>query len=122
MDTVVGPEPLRSGKRVLDMEYDQKVWAAAALLLKRHGVEAPAVAKQWSGDLAKRDDPEAAAKCLEIADAASELLTKRAVSGAREPTLTEILSGAVTGAVMRADQVHRRDVERVMKKAKQRRK
>jgi hypothetical protein len=105
------------------MEHDQKVWAAAALLLKRHGMEAPAVAKQWSEDLAKRDDPDAAAKCLEIADAANEILTEGiTASAAREPALTDILGGAVTAAVMRADQVRRRDVERLMKKAKQRRK
>jgi hypothetical protein len=40
----------------------------------------------------------------------------------REPPLRDILSGVVTGAMMRADHVQRRDVEKLMKKAKRRRK
>ncbi len=54
--------------------------------------------------------------CLEIADAAEKLL-----AGGQEPTLDDVLSGAVTGEMMRADQVERRDVEHLMKKAKRRR-
>jgi hypothetical protein len=105
------------------MEHDEKVRAAAALLLKRHGKKASEVAKQWSEALATRDDPEAAARCLEIADAANEILTEGlTASAARAPTLTHILSGAVTEAMMRADHVQRHDVERLMKKTKRRQK
>lgn len=56
--------------------------------------------------------------CLEIVDAAEKLLSARA---AQEPTLADVLSGAVTGQMMRADQVERRDVEHLMKKARRRR-
>ena len=103
------------------MEHAHKVLAAAALLVKRHSEKAPEVARRWSRDLTERNDPEAAAVCLEIAEAASELLTK-GTSGVREPPLRDILSGVVTGAMMRADHVQRRDVEKIMKKAKRRRK
>jgi hypothetical protein len=90
---------------------------------ERHGPKAPDVAEGWSRDLTECKDPEAAAVCLEIAEAASELPTERTTaSGAREPALTEILSGAVTGAMVRADRVKRRDVEKLMKKTKRRRK
>jgi hypothetical protein len=75
------------------MEHDQKVWAAAAILLKRHGHEAPAVAKQWSTAFIEREDPDAAAKCLEIADAANEILSEGISRGAaREPALSEVVS------------------------------
>ena len=71
----------------------------------------------------EREDPEAAAKCLEIADAANEILAKGITpAAAQEPALADILSGAVTGEVMRADGVQRRDVERLMTKTKRRRK
>jgi len=104
------------------MEHDQKVWAAAALLLERHGEKAPEAARLWSRELALREDPEAAAVCLEVASAAKELLTEGSTaSAAREPALTDILSGAVTGQMMRADRVKRRDVEQIMKKTKRRR-
>jgi hypothetical protein len=106
-------------ERGLCMGRVQKVRAAAALLVKRHGQQAPEVARHWSRDLTERKDPEAAAVCLEIAEAASELLAK-GTKGVRESTLTHILSGAVTGAMMGADHVQRRDVERLMKKAKRR--
>jgi hypothetical protein len=105
------------------MKHDQKVWAAAAILLKRHGQTAPEVARQWSRDFTAREDPEAAAMSIEIADAANEILTQGITPGAaREPALTDILSGAVTGEMMRADRVKRRDVERLMTKTKRRRK
>jgi len=103
------------------MDHAKKVLAAAALLVKRHSQKAPEVARQWSRDLTERKDPEAAAVCLEIADAATELLAKGAASGVREPALSDILSGAVTRQVMRADHVKPSDVERLMTKAKRRR-
>jgi hypothetical protein len=97
------------------------VWGAAALLLKRHGQKAPEVAMKWSKDFTVRKDLEAAALCAEIADAASEIQTEAITpAAAREPALTEILSGAVTGEVMRADRVERRDVEKLMKETKRR--
>jgi hypothetical protein len=104
-------------------EHEQKIWAAAAILLKRHGQKAPEVARQWSRDFTAREDPEAASMSVEIADAANEILTEGITpSSAREPALTDILSGAVTGEMMRADRVERRDVERLMTKTKRRRK
>jgi len=103
------------------MEHAQKVRAAAALLVKRHSQKAPEVAREWSRDLTERNDPEAAAVCLAIAESASKLLAK-GTSGPREPALKDILSGVVTEAMMRADHVQRRDVEKIMKKAKRRRK
>jgi hypothetical protein len=100
------------------MEHYEKVLAAAALLVKRHGQKAPEIARQWARELTKRRDAEAADVCLQIANAANELLTD---SAAREPALADVLSGAVTGQMMRADQVERRDVEKLMKNAKRRR-
>jgi hypothetical protein len=68
-----------------------------------------------------RKDAEAAAVCLEIADAARELLTTITTARAMpEPALADILSGAVTGEMMRADLVERRHVEQLMKNAKRR--
>jgi hypothetical protein len=102
----------------LYMEHDQKVWSTAALLLERYGQNASEVARGWSRDLTERQEPEAAARCLEIVDATNKLLTASAV---REPKLADVMSGAVTGQMMRADRVERRDVERLMKRAKRRR-
>jgi hypothetical protein len=59
------------------MEHDGAVWVAAAEFVKRHGVEAPQLAQEWSHALADRDETEAASMCLEIAEAASELLRQR---------------------------------------------
>src|SRR5690242_18738235 len=101
------------------MDHDLKAWATAALLLERYGLNAPAVARKWSRELARRHEPEAAARCLEIADAAQTLLV---ASVAHEPALTDVLSGAVTGQMMRADRVKRRDVEKLMKNVNSRRK
>jgi hypothetical protein len=100
------------------MEHHQKVLSAAALLVNRHGTQAPEIARKWAKDLTKRRDPEAAEICLEIADAAKKLLT---ASATKEPALVDVLSGAVTGQMMSADRVERRDVEKLMKNAKRRR-
>jgi hypothetical protein len=100
------------------VEHHEKVLGAAALLVKRHGKKAPEVARQRAKELTKRRDTQAADVCLQIAGAANELLTD---SAARDPALADVLSGAVTGQMMRADQVERRDVEKLMKNAKRRR-
>jgi hypothetical protein len=100
------------------MEHDQKVWATATLLLERYGQNAPEVAWGWSRELTERKEPDAAVRCLKIVDAARKLLTANA---AREPKLVDLLSGAVTGQMMRADRVEQRDVEKLMKNAKIRR-
>jgi hypothetical protein len=63
------------------MKHDQKVRDAATLLLRRHGEKAPEVARRWSQALIEREDPEAAAVCLEP-EAANELL------GAQKPHLS----------------------------------
>jgi hypothetical protein len=99
------------------MEHDEKIWATAGLLLERYGRKAPHVARGWSKDLAKRHEAAAAARCLEIVDAAKKLV---ALSAAREPRLAEVMSGAVTGQMMRADRVERGEVERLMNKVKRR--
>jgi hypothetical protein len=100
------------------MKHDVKVSTAAALLVERDGQAAPAVARQRARELKERRDPEAAAMWLEIAEATKKLLAARA---AQEPTLADVLNGAVTGQMMRADRVERRDVEHLVKKAKRRR-
>jgi hypothetical protein len=100
------------------MEHHQKVLSAAALVVNRHGPEAPEIARKWAKDLANRRDPEAAGICLEIADAAEKLLTANAT---KEPALVDVLSGVVTGQMMSADRVERRDVEKLMRNAKRRR-
>ena len=88
------------------------------LLLDRHGQKAPEVARHWARELTKRRDPEAAEACMQIADVANKLLTD---SAANEPALNDVLSGAVTGQMMRADRVERHDVEKLMTNAKRRR-
>ena len=60
-----GREPTRRIDRGVHMDHEQKVRAAAALLVKRHGQKAPEVAQRWSRELMERKDPEAAAVCLE---------------------------------------------------------
>jgi hypothetical protein len=111
-----GLEPMPRSDRCAVME--DKILAAAALLLERHGQKAPDVALHWATELTKRQDAETAEVCLHVADAASKLLI---ASGAKEPTLADVLSGVVTGQMMRADRVERRDVEKLMKNAKSRR-
>ena len=59
------------------MEHDRAVWVAAAEFVKRHGAQAPRLAQEWSQALTDRDEAEAASMCLEIAEAASELLRLR---------------------------------------------
>jgi cobalamin-dependent methionine synthase I len=59
------------------MEHDRTVWVAAAEFVKRHGVQAPELAQEWSQALADREETDAAAMCSEIAEAASELLRQR---------------------------------------------
>jgi hypothetical protein len=61
------------------MEHDRTVWVAAAEFVKRHGPQAPELAQEWSQALADREETEAAAMCSEIADAASELLSRRGI-------------------------------------------
>jgi hypothetical protein len=93
-------EPLSCSDRSFYMEHDQKVWATAALLLEQYGRNAPEGARGWSRDLTKREDPKAAAPCLAIVDAANKLLTS---SAARAPKLADVMSGAVSAQMMRAD-------------------
>jgi hypothetical protein len=99
------------------MEHVQKIRAAAVLLLDRHGQRAPA--RYWARELVKRRDPETAEVCMQIADAANNLLTH---SPANEPAPTDvlILSAAVTGQMIRADRLERRGVEKLMTNVKRR--
>jgi hypothetical protein len=60
------------------MEPDLKAWDTATLLLERYGQNAPEVARGWSRELAERHEPEAAARCLEIVDAAKRMLAEKA--------------------------------------------
>jgi hypothetical protein len=64
--------------RSLYMEHDLKVWATAALLLERYGKKAPEVAQGWPRELTERHESDAAARCLEIVDAANRMLPERA--------------------------------------------
>jgi hypothetical protein len=100
------------------MDHDQNVWATARLLLERYGRNAPEVARGWSRDLTQRQEPEGAARCMEIVDATKRLLTATA---ALEPKLADVLRGAVTGQMMRADRVEPDDVERLVNKTTRRR-
>jgi hypothetical protein len=59
------------------MGRDPKVWDTATLLLERYGQNAPEIAQGWSRELTERHEPEAAARCLEIADAAKKMLAER---------------------------------------------
>jgi hypothetical protein len=59
------------------MERDPKIWDTATLLLERYGQNAPQIAQGWSKELTERDEPEAAARCLEIVDAAKKMLAER---------------------------------------------
>ena len=59
------------------MERDPKVWDTATLLLERYGRNAPEIARGWSRELTERQEPEAAARCLEIAEVVNKMLTER---------------------------------------------
>jgi hypothetical protein len=59
------------------MERDPKVWDTATLLLERYGQNAPEIAQGWSRELTQRHESEAAARCLEIVDAAKKMLAER---------------------------------------------
>jgi hypothetical protein len=59
------------------MERDPQDWDTATLLLERYGQNAPEIARGWSRELAERHEPEAAARSLEIVDAAKKLLAQR---------------------------------------------
>jgi hypothetical protein len=58
------------------MERNPKVWDTAALLLERYGQNAPEIAQGWSRELTERHESEAAARCLEIVDAAKKMLAE----------------------------------------------
>jgi hypothetical protein len=58
------------------MERDPKVWDTAGLLLERYAQNAPEIAQGWSRELTERHEPEAAARCLEIVDAAKKMLAE----------------------------------------------
>ena len=58
------------------MAHDSTIWVAAAEFVKRHGMEAPKLAQEWSHALAERQEDAAAAICLQIGEAAGELLAK----------------------------------------------
>jgi hypothetical protein len=47
------------------------------LLLERYAQNAPEIALGWWRELTERHEPEAAARCLEIVDAAKKLLAER---------------------------------------------
>jgi hypothetical protein len=59
------------------MEHDLKIWDTATFLLERYGQNAPEIAQGWSRELTERHEPDAAARCLEIADAANKMLAER---------------------------------------------
>jgi hypothetical protein len=58
------------------MEHDLKISDTATFLLERYGQNAPDIAQGWSRELTERHEPDAAARCLEIADAANKMLTE----------------------------------------------
>ena len=49
----------------------------ATFLVERYGQNAPEIAQGWSRELMERREPEAAARCLEIADAVNKMLADR---------------------------------------------
>ena len=59
------------------MKRDLKIWDTATFLLERYGRNAPEIAQGWSRELTERHEPEAAARCLEIVDAAKKMLAER---------------------------------------------
>jgi hypothetical protein len=65
------------------MGRDLKVLDTATFLLERYGRNAPEVARGWSRELTERREPEAAARCLEIAGTATKMLAEREPSRPR---------------------------------------
>ena len=55
------------------MEHDLKIWDTATFLVERYGQNAPEIAQGWSRELTERHESEAAARCLEIVDAAKKI-------------------------------------------------
>ena len=99
------------------MERSAKILTGATLLARKYGKTAPVIARRRARQSSRRRDHAAVSAWLAIADAATALLRRQ---GCRA-SLSDVLEGAVTQQMMKADQVSRGDVERLMQQKKRRR-
>ena len=105
------------------MDRDANVWKFARLLIAKHGKAAFKLARERAQDRLDKGDYRASSGWARVADIVRRMTT----TGARrlpgknpgEPSLDKVLAGQTTKAVMKADNVDRQDVEKVLSEAKQ---
>jgi hypothetical protein len=103
------------------MAWDPKLLKVARILLRKHGTDALDVAQQRADEWSEHGEQRAANLWRVIASAVLAILNRVRRTTGRRATLPEVLHGSVTRKVMHADKVERRDVERLMRRAKRRR-
>jgi hypothetical protein len=94
----------------------RQVLRLADILVGKHGRNAPAVAAHRVRLWADAHDPVTA----DLWRAVGEAIVHRLAQPQREPSLSEVLDGAVTRRTMNADGVSREDVEAIMSAARKR--
>lgn len=103
------------------MESDGRLWVAAQLLLAKHGEGALPVAHRHAKEWVARQDPAAASLWQAIAERVERLSLAGAAADLSATPLPELLGGTVTRQVMAADRVSQPELERLLHRAKHRR-
>ena len=104
------------------MDREAKTWKFARLLIAKHGKAAFELARSRAQDRLDKGHYRASSGWARMAD----ILRRMTITGAqrrpanevREPSLDEVLAGQTTQAVMNADKVDRRELDKVLSDAK----
>ena len=105
------------------MDRDARAWKFARSLIAKYGKEAFNIAGQRAQDRLDKGDYRASSGWARVADIVRRMTTtgaRRLRSREREPALEDLLSGQVTEAVMKADNVGPDELEDELRKAKRR--
>jgi hypothetical protein len=95
----------------------RQILRLARILIEKYGRGAPAVAAHRVRLWTEADDPATA----ELWRVVGEAIARQFTRPRHEPSVPEVLDGAVTRLMMDADRVSREDVEAVMSTAQKRR-
>jgi hypothetical protein len=105
------------------MDRDARAWKFARSLIAKYGNQAFTIAGQRAQDRLDKGDYRASSGWARVADIVRRMTTtgaRRLRSREREPALDDLLSGQVTEAMMKADNIDREDVGDELRKAKRR--
>jgi len=100
------------------MARPAKIIGTARLIVTKYGKAGPSIARRRARQAARRRDEATASAWTAIARAADVVLEPPPDDRA---SLSDVLDGAVTGRVMKADGVDREQVEQLMRETKERR-